>query len=102
MCLKLSVKRPHRCPVTIRGGELVELKKGCHALPGNIFLIGTTRLTKTRRKRLAMLKSCQNVPCMSFMQISAAITEKDVFGCILANNVYILGLTIMIKAFKSE
>ena len=46
------------------------------------------------------------------MQISAAITEKDVFGCILANNAYILtnkvsipmflGLTIMIKTFKSE
>ena len=44
------------------------------------------------------------------MQI--AITEKDVFGCILANNVYIWtknvsipmfsGLTIMIKTFKSE
>ena len=44
------------------------------------------------------------------MQISAAITEKDVFGCILDNNAYILtkkvsipmfsGLKIMIKAFK--
>jgi len=78
--------------------------------PEIIFLSGTTRLTKTRRKRLAMLKSCQNVPCMSFMQISAAITEKDVFGFILANNAYILtkkvsipmfsGLTIIIKALK--
>ena len=78
--------------------------------PGNIFLIGITRLTKTRRKRLAMLKSCQSVPRMTFMQISAAITEKDVFGCILANNAYILtkqvtipmfsGLKIMIKTFK--
>jgi len=45
-----------------------------------------------------MLKSCQNVPCVSFMQISAAITEKDVFGCSLTNNAYI----IMIKAFKCE
>jgi len=24
-----------------------------------------------------MLKSCQNVPCMTFMQISVAITEKN-------------------------
>jgi len=47
---------------------------------------------------------------MTFMQISAAITEKDIFGYILANNAYILtkkvsiplfsGLKIMIKAFK--
>jgi len=57
-----------------------------------------------------MLKSCQNVPCMTFIQISAAITEKHIFRYNSANNAYILtkkvsipmfsGLKIIIKAFK--
>ena len=36
----------------------------------NKFLMGMSRSEKMRRKRLAMLKSCPNVPCVTFMQIS--------------------------------
>ena len=37
-----------------------------------------------------MLKSCQNVPGMTFMQISAAITGKHNFRYNSANNAYII------------
>ena len=48
---------------------------GYRASPGNILLIGITRSEKIRRKRFAMLTSQQNVPCIIFMHISAAITR---------------------------
>ena len=41
---------------------------------------------KMRRKRLAMLTSCQNVPRTICMQISAAITESSFVGHISVNN----------------
>ena len=39
-----------------------------------------------RRKLLAMLKSCHDVPCVILAQISAAISEIYMFLSISANN----------------
>ena len=48
--------------------------------------MGMSRSEKMRRKRLAMLNSCPDVPCVIFMQISAAISEIHISLYISANN----------------
>jgi len=46
-----------------------------------------------------MLKSCQDVPYMTFMQISAAITEKHNFRYNSANTAYIITNKVSIPTF---
>ena len=61
-------------------------KGGHHAPPGNQFLFDAARQKKLCRKRLAMLKSCQNVSHTFYVQISAVIIENSLLWYISANS----------------
>ena len=61
-------------------------RRGYRAPPRNQFLSDDSRLEKYRRKRFAMLKSCQNIPHTIFMKISTAITWKCMFRHISAQS----------------
>ena len=73
----MGVQRPH---ISCAGG------RGYRAPLGNQLLLDVSR--KYHRKRLAMLKSWQNVPHTFFMQIRDAISEKYIFCHILANSAH--------------